>query len=312
MTPTASRSTQVAVELDEFRAELKSNHVDCSLLMRRQLTPVLFDLAVDWTLIVLAAVLCDRLGPLYLPIALLLVGSRQRALGNLLHEGAHRNLARGASINDWLTTLALALPLGSSLARYRSRHFQHHAALGHAAGDPDFIPETRRSGSRGRWTSALAMRVLSREIWVGNVVSDLRHGAQVARSAAWWSCFALLIGLTLGTHVLAWLAAVWLLARATTFHLITEFRELCDHFGLRPGGIWSYTRNTRGNAFLARMIHPHANGYHLVHHLMPSVPYHQLARAHGCFGKTAMYRRLNASSSGYFLGRRAVVTEWAD
>lgn len=57
------------------------------------------DVAVDITAIV-AAILLVLQAPWTAPIALLILGNRQRALGNILHDAAHRNLTRNRVLND--------------------------------------------------------------------------------------------------------------------------------------------------------------------------------------------------------------------
>jgi fatty acid desaturase len=74
--------------------------------------------------------------------------------------------------------------------------------------------------------------------------------------------------------------ALWLAARATTFHAITMFREISDHAGLSPGTLLGFSRNTTARGVLNALFHPHHNGLHLVHHLNPGMPFHALPAAH--------------------------------
>src|SRR5687767_1056476 len=50
--------------------------------------------ALDWLLIALAAAAVWAFGWLAVPFSLLMIGNRQRALGNLLHDASHRSLDR--------------------------------------------------------------------------------------------------------------------------------------------------------------------------------------------------------------------------
>ena len=74
------------------------------------------------------------------PIALLVLGNRQRALGNILHDAAHRNLTRKRLLNDLVTRALIAPLLFASLSHYRELHFRHHLDLGAQDADPDLIP----------------------------------------------------------------------------------------------------------------------------------------------------------------------------
>mgnify|MGYP003472294977 CR=1 FL=1 len=113
-----------------------------------------------------------------------------------------------------------------------------------------------------------------------------------------------------GTHFTLAFLGLWLLARATVFHLITTLREMCDHFGLRPGGILSFTRDMAVRGPVRWLIHPRNNGYHLTHHLLPAVPYYRLPQAHALFRRLPVYREHGTVCDAYFSGPAAVVRAW--
>ena len=50
--------------------------------------------------------------------------------------------------------------------------------------------------------------------------------------------------------------ALWLAARATAFHVITTFREMCDHHGLSPGGVFCFTRDIKSAGLWSVLFHP--------------------------------------------------------
>ncbi|MBL8362437.1 MAG: fatty acid desaturase, partial [Rubrivivax sp.] len=87
-------------------------------------------------------------------------------------------------------------------------------------------------------------------------------------------------------------------------------REMCDHFGLRPGGILSFTRDMAVRGPARWLIHPRNNGYHLTHHLLPAVPYYHLPRAHALFRRLPAYRAHGTVCDAYFAGPAAVVRAW--
>ncbi|ABM94644.1 hypothetical protein [Methylibium petroleiphilum] len=60
------------------------------------------DVSFDIAAIAAALVLALEV-PWAVPIALLVLGNRQRALGNILHDAAHRNLTRNRLVNDLVT-----------------------------------------------------------------------------------------------------------------------------------------------------------------------------------------------------------------
>lgn len=54
-----------------------------------------------------------------------------------IHEAAHFNLAVNRSLSDRLGNVLIAWMVGTSVARYRKVHFDHHRYLG-TTGDPEF------------------------------------------------------------------------------------------------------------------------------------------------------------------------------
>src|SRR5262245_32004291 len=87
----------------------------------------LADLAFTWGVIAAAVAVAAGVGHLALyALAVVVVGNRQHALAGLLHEGCHRLVSRRPWLNDALTCLLSAWPMGVGLDSYRRFHFAHH------------------------------------------------------------------------------------------------------------------------------------------------------------------------------------------
>ncbi|MGF6976160.1 fatty acid desaturase [Paraburkholderia sp. JPY465] len=273
---------------------------------------VFADIAFDWLSIVGAMLLFHRFGWYAAPAAIAWIGNRQRALGNLLHDAAHRNLANSRQLNDAIARLLIAPPLFNSLSAYRESHARHHAWLGDPKADPDYI-DVRPAPGDSWWHPYLAVLVTPRA-WAASIFGHL-HARQVTFSRkagifVWWIAVLGTMTVILGLHAAAAFIGLWILARATVFHAITTFREFCDHFGRQPGGVFNYTRDISPRSVWRWVIHPHNNGYHLTHHLMPSVPYHRLPKAQGRLLALPAFARTARVSHAYFSGSDAVVREW--
>ncbi|AIP33748.1 fatty acid desaturase family protein [Paraburkholderia xenovorans LB400] len=146
------------------------------------------DIAIDWMVIFISAWATFRIGWVISPLALVVVGNRQRALGNLLHEAGHGNLSTRREVNDCLAHLFLALPLLSSLSVYREQHARHHAWLGHPQRDPDLLPRRARIGDR--WYHAYLHYLTTFSIYRGSLIGhldgrNLTHRQQLA-IFTWW------------------------------------------------------------------------------------------------------------------------------
>jgi fatty acid desaturase len=111
-------------------------------------------------------------------------------------------------------------------------------------------------------------------------------------------------------HLAEVFLALWFGARITVFHAITIFREMTDHYGLKPGGIFSFTREIPDNGVLSALIHPHHNGYHLTHHLFPSAPYHQLPELHAQLIALPAFSEHAIVCPSYLGGHQSSVFGW--
>ncbi|MBU9477973.1 fatty acid desaturase family protein [Burkholderia multivorans] len=273
---------------------------------------VVIDIVFDWFSIAVAMLFLHRFGWWSAPATIAWIGNRQRALGNLLHDAAHRNLARSSQVNDALARLFIAPALFSSLAIYRELHARHHAWLGDPNVDPDYIA-VQAEPSRTWWQPYREV-LLTPAAWSGSTFGHL-HLSRISLSQrsgifGWWAALLGAVTLVFGFHAAALFLGVWILAKATVFHAITTFRELCDHFGRRPGGIFNYTRDVSGHSMWRWIFHPHNNGYHLTHHLMPSIPYHRLVQAQRKLLELPVFASTAKVCHSYFWGPDAVVREW--
>lgn len=270
------------------------------------------DIAFDWLSIAGAVFILHRLGWFCAPAAVAWIGNRQRALGNLLHDAAHRNLATSRRLNDALASLFIAPALFNSLAVYRESHARHHAWLGDPYADPDYI-DVQPARGNGWWHPYLAV-LLTPRTWTASVFGHLpSRQATLSRKAAilvWWVVMLDAVTFLAGLHLAIVFLGLWIVARGTVFHAITIFREFCDHFGRQPGGVFSYTRDVSSHSVWRWIIHPRNNGYHLTHHLMPSVPYHRLPQTQQRLLELPCFDRAVRVCHSYFSGPDAVVREW--
>jgi fatty acid desaturase len=182
--------------------------------------------------------------------------------------------------------------------------------LGHLQHDPDFM--SCAGGTRNSWRETFQANLLSPGLWGSTLVGDFAKplGAQkLLYIALWWTVLLVCIGLIAGWQTSGVFLALWLAARATVFFLITLFREMCDHFGRTPGGIFQYSRDITAQSALRYIVHPKNNGYHLTHHLLPTVPYYHLPAAHHALMKLSVFQQHACICTSYFFGKQAVVRD---
>lgn len=300
-------SELVCRDIAWLRSELRSGGEPLDGLLELNFWRPLLDIVFDWTMVLCCVAAVRLCGGWCIPLCLLLIGNRQRAMGNMLHEAAHRNLSRKPWLNDGAATLLLAPALFSDLALYRRLHVRHHRDLGDSELDPDYI---RHGGAEPSWRQAFLDNWLSLRNWRAVLIGDLGVALGARRNAfvfVWWGVVCGLQAVLVDIAFAREFIVVWLLARTTSYNAISAFRELCDHFGLPPGGVFAFTRDIVARGPMRDLIHPRNDGYHLSHHLMPAVPYYRLPAAHARFFVHERLRRRACICHTYFSGGTAVV-----
>ncbi|WP_241971515.1 fatty acid desaturase [Burkholderia pseudomallei] len=110
------------------------------------------------------------------PRALLVIGSRQRALASLLHESCHKTLMRNRTLNDLLGRWLAAYPIFQSHRAYIKSHvLDHHTFLGDPRRDPDYIHYIESGLFDVRDRLDFVTRFIVRTILLLNVAGYLRH-----------------------------------------------------------------------------------------------------------------------------------------
>ncbi len=111
-----------------------------NLLNRKSDWYNLFFLLVDYGLIAFSVYLSISFQNIFIYLlTIFVIGSRMRALDNLLHEASHGSLFKNRLLNNTLGMFLCAFPIGSSLYAYRKSHMTHHSSLGDTEKDPDLI-----------------------------------------------------------------------------------------------------------------------------------------------------------------------------
>lgn len=242
------------------------------------------------------------------PLALAGIVRCQRGLENLVHEGSHFNWSRSNHrFNDVLCNLLAATPVFSDVRCYRPSHKLHHFSFG-TAEDADLeryqILDVEGLDRRRALPFALgiARRIVTYVIGWWRVI---RTRAQVLTLALVWHATVLVLPLSLilgiGPALGLWLA-FWIVP----FHAVLPWQrfiaETAKHQYEGRETVFDATISNVG-FFHALLLHPHNDGYHLLHHLFPGIPHHQLRRAHHGLAK------LDPTGYGEALRRRTHVLE---
>ena len=111
---------------------------------------------------------------------IIVLGSRQQALGLLGHDGAHFTAAKNKRLNDSASALLCFWPMLTTLADYRGFHLRHHRLL-NTEEDPEVIFKTQMSSKQ--WNlPASRMQILAYFLFdlLGFGIHGTMEGAQAA------------------------------------------------------------------------------------------------------------------------------------
>lgn len=256
--------------------------------------------ASNWLLVFAAmAVVAWAPNPLTVIAALFVIGARQLGMAIVMHEAAHRTLFRDRRLNDWVGNWLAAYPVWAEVAPYRAYHLLHHSRTG-TEQDPDLglaapFPVSRASFRRKVWRDLSgrtgwkqARAVFRRDVgWArgrNQRALGMNEGEQpdvgwhklgpVATTNA-----ALLGVLALAGHPALYL--LWVVAWLTTYRLVTRIRSIAEH-GMVPDRLdpLRNTRTTLVRWWERLLVAPNRVNFHLEHHLLMTVPHHNLPALH--------------------------------
>ncbi len=245
------------------------------------------------------------------PVCILVIGARQHALNNVVHDGAHYSISRNKVVNDIISDLFFAAPHFISTADYRHKHAPHHTDLGDPRKDIEF--KARYVISRGAFWPRVLKTLVGETAW-----RTARQYTERSKSSVAQTILRLLfVGMTNGALVAyCWGIGVpaaylhlWLLPLVTVTPLLATLRVIAEHqpFHYAANGVedWSnplrpaITRSIYAGPVSRFFLAPMNFCYHLEHHIWPSVPYSQLPRLSRLLRTRGFYDRyaaLHASS----------------
>ena len=233
--------------------------------------------------------------PWLIPVAIMIIGTRQLGLAVLEHEAAHGGLHPNQRTNDRLSNLFCGPAIGGSLKNYRPYHLTHHK-YAQQPEDPDLIlskpfPITGASLKRKIMRDLTGQTFFKqRSNQIGNAIGlGIRKGpgsenrAQGAREAAFpFLIFnaLFLIALTLIGYWWAYFV-LWLLPMATWFPMITRLRNIAEHAVVPDNDDpLRHARTTHASWLERAIIAPYWVNYHCEHHMFMHLPCYRLAEAH--------------------------------
>jgi len=267
------------------------------------------ELLEDWVVIVVC-VYCGILAwdkgwalaiPIYI-VGILLIGGRQRALADILHQAAHRTLTESVRLGNLLGTVFSGYLVLQSLSGYRTSHVrQHHAFLGDPNLDPDYRQYQLWKICGSNLNSAAVRRHLLRSLTPGSTFAYLlyliRHRILPAGENASERVIVAVTGVICSFGYGRLLLLFWLIPLVTTHAWIGAFLELVEHYPMiesRHGVDIHMSRNRRCGWFSSFVLGlKQYDGYHIVHHKFPFIPSWRLPEVHNILMEDEVYRSVS-------------------
>lgn len=225
---------------------------------------------VDWTWIFLSIL------PIYygyywfIPISLLIIGTRQHALVILGHDGAHRLICKNKILNDLLTWIFAFGGLGANLELYRDFHFRHHRHLG-----TNEDPELEARSNVRSWEHLPTYKQAIKRFFLDSLGLGIKDFLKVSTLISikslflWYTIFFLLAPFPFSLYFLA----MWMCSLPTSFWGCFRLRTWTEH-------VDSDSTHIIEPNILERFIFlPHNTWLHYEHHEKPSIPFYNLPKA---------------------------------
>lgn len=300
----AARAAPRADPLDFFSAD------EWAALTRRSRWRGLWLVLHCWAVIALAMAMGVR-WPWTIPLAVLLIGSRQLGLFILMHDAAHGLLHPNRRLND---RVGAAL-CSHTLHVYRPYHLQHHRHVQQTQ-DPDLVlsapfpipaASLRRKAFRdltGQTFYKQRLQPLLMPTAASSTGQELAKGARfLVGNGIGFAMFAA------AGHGWAWLA-MWLLPMMTWLPWISRVRNIAEHALLarNESDPLRQARTTRAGWLARVFLAPYWVNYHGEHHLFTQVPCWNLPRAHALLQARGITPRMELRRSYGEVLRRATAT----
>lgn len=256
--------------------------------------------ASNWIVVfAVMALVAWQPNPLTIIFALFVIAARQLGMAIVMHEAAHRTLFKNRTLNDWVGNWLSAYPVWADVVPYRRYHLTHHAKTG-TPEDPDLglaapFPITKSSFKRKVWRDLSgqtgwkqAKLVFKRDVGWLQKANQRSFGMNAGEQpdVGWHKLvpvaatnLVLLLILTLAGYPALYL--LWVASWLTTYRLVTRIRSIAEH-GMVPDSLdpLRNTRTTIAGWWERLLLAPNRVNFHLEHHLLMTVPHHNLPRFH--------------------------------
>jgi len=274
----------------------------------------------DWSIVTLSIIITIHAykislftGIISYSLALVIIGGRQRAIADILHQASHGAAAKNPYLNWILGTIFSGYAVFQSFSIYTESHVKlHHPYLGNPHKDPDYIGHisngicgiNRNSVTTSNYIFSLMSPSTSwayLKYLVKNRIFDKNEpkSETMVRFIYW----VLILGTLYHQQCFVYFILFWIIPLITSNVWIGSLLELLEHFPMIDDPNVAYidiliTKNRIWSKPVDFILGTHNEGYHLVHHLFPKLPSWHYKEVHNILMEDKIYAILDHAEEG--------------
>lgn len=282
-------------------------------------------LYLDWGIIIATIYLAESFfNPLVYIAAIIIIATRQQAIGVLSHDVVHYRFLNNRKLADWMGNIFMTWPLFFTIPGYRSMHLRHHSKV-NTEDDPDW---TRRKG-KSDWAYPMTKRKLYtmlfldisglnlyqniQKLFLPKSDKKLKKDFQSVDKSYYFVMFVfyfLAIMTITGYGVWKEFFMYWIVPYFTFFKFIKRLRAVGEHFGVPESNIKEITRTTICNPIEEFFFSQHNINYHVEHHRYAGVPFYNLPKLQKYLMENGKLEKMgHVTRKGYLRGLLSEVTQ---
>ncbi len=268
----------------------------------------------DYVVIAASIYACIAFGWIAYPFAVIVIGSRQRALATITHEASHGTLTKNHRLNNFLGSYMSGYLIGMLFDAYKQSHVQsHHAQFGSEHDDADYrymldmgVYE-QCSQRKYNWNILVKpLFLLNVPKYLGFLVRDRllaissEEGAREGiRLLLFW---AVLLTVIIQSGFFMEFVLYWLVPFLTAFQVLGWYIELSEHAPMMNTKLDIHMSRNRNSHWLERALTGlHGESYHLAHHLWARVPFWKMGELNAILREDPAYRAHDDRCGGILL-----------
>lgn len=217
---------------------------------------------------------------LFLPLVLIFLSRQLRALENIIHFGSHYNLSKNKKINDIIINLFCALPVIQRVDFYRKYHLKHHSNYGSNV-DPckirfnNFIEKDKKN-------ITIYLNFILKNLPTYFIEYYKELGSKLDNIVFYiiYNLIFFIINSFIINIKFALFSLIMInISMFLILPIIRSIAEYDEHNYKKNKNLFETTYNNLSLLdFL--IFHPAGDGYHIVHHLFPAIPWWNQRAAH--------------------------------